>query len=86
MTSLDRRALLLGATAGALLPLAPPGPSYAATRTGLDRPSRKSIAMQIVSSAENSSLDWRAQYRYLEDIRDGRGTSLVARPRRSAPR
>lgn len=29
--------------------------------------------MQIVSSAENSSLDWKAQYRYIQDIRDGRG-------------
>ena len=29
--------------------------------------------MQLVSSAENSSLDWRAQYKYIEDIQDGRG-------------
>ncbi|GAB4060594.1 chitosanase CsnA [Catellatospora paridis] len=29
--------------------------------------------MQLVSSAENSSLNWRAQYRYIEDIGDGRG-------------
>ena len=29
--------------------------------------------MRLVSSAENSSLDWRAQYRYIEDIHDGRG-------------
>ena len=29
--------------------------------------------MRLVSSAENSSLNWRAQYRYIEDIRDGRG-------------
>ena len=29
--------------------------------------------MQLVSSAENSSLDWRAQYAYIEDIKDGRG-------------
>jgi chitosanase len=34
---------------------------------------KKEIAMQLVSSAENSSLDWRAQYRYIEDIGDGRG-------------
>jgi chitosanase len=26
-----------------------------------------------VSSAENSSLDWKAQYKYIEDIGDGRG-------------
>ncbi len=29
--------------------------------------------MRLVSSAENSSLDWRAQYRYVKDIGDGRG-------------
>lgn len=34
---------------------------------------KKDIAMQLVSSAENSSLDWRAQYGYIEDIGDGRG-------------
>ncbi|TWP52733.1 chitosanase [Lentzea tibetensis] len=33
----------------------------------------KDIAMQIVSSAENSSLNWRAQFSYIEDIKDGRG-------------
>lgn len=39
----------------------------------LDSPAKKDIAMQLVSSAENSSLDWRAQYGYIEDIGDGRG-------------
>jgi hypothetical protein len=39
----------------------------------LASPAKKDIAMQIVSSAENSSLDWRAQYAYIEDIGDGRG-------------
>ncbi len=29
--------------------------------------------MKLVSSAENSSLDWRAQYSYIEDIKDDRG-------------
>lgn len=29
--------------------------------------------MELVSSAENSTLDWKAQYAYLEDIKDGRG-------------
>lgn len=29
--------------------------------------------MRIVSSAENSTLDWRAQFGYIEDIGDGRG-------------
>jgi chitosanase len=36
-------------------------------------PRKKDIAMQLVSSAENSSLDWKAQYKYIEDIGDGRG-------------
>ncbi|MFJ1808068.1 MULTISPECIES: chitosanase [unclassified Streptomyces] len=39
----------------------------------LDDPAKKEIAMKLVSSAENSSLDWKAQYRYIEDIGDGRG-------------
>ena len=29
--------------------------------------------MELVSSAENSSLNWKAQYTYIEDIGDGRG-------------
>ncbi|MFF9350072.1 chitosanase [Streptomyces sp. NPDC014734] len=45
----------------------------AAAATGLDDPAKKEIAMKLVSSAENSSLDWKAQYRYIEDIDDGRG-------------
>ncbi len=44
-----------------------------ASSVGLDDPHKKDIAMQVVSSAENSSLDWKAQYKYIEDIGDGRG-------------
>ncbi|WP_433078471.1 chitosanase [Dactylosporangium sp. CA-052675] len=44
-----------------------------AAGTGLADPRKKEIAMRLVSSAENSSLDWKAQYRYIEDIDDGRG-------------
>ena len=29
--------------------------------------------MKLISSAENSSLNWKAQYAYVEDIDDGRG-------------
>ncbi|MEU6126496.1 chitosanase, partial [Streptomyces sp. NPDC047123] len=47
-----------------------PGPLAAG---GLDDPAKKEIAMQIVCSAENSSLDWKKQYGYIEDIDDGRG-------------
>ncbi|MFI5844896.1 chitosanase [Catenuloplanes sp. NPDC051500] len=45
----------------------------AAPRRNLDDPAKKDIAMRLVSSAENSSLNWRAQYGYIEDIGDGRG-------------
>jgi chitosanase len=48
-------------------------PAAGATAQDLDDPAKKEIAMKLVSSAENSSLDWRAQYRYIEDIKDGRG-------------
>ena len=32
--------------------------------TGLNAPAKKEIAQQLVSSAENSSLEWRKQYGY----------------------
>lgn len=48
-------------------------PHTAWAGAGLDDPAKKDIAMQLVSSAENSSLDWKAQYKYIEDIGDGRG-------------
>jgi chitosanase len=46
---------------------------HAAASVGLDDAHKKEIAMELVSSAENSSLDWKAQYKYIEDIGDGRG-------------
>lgn len=67
-----RRTLL--AAFGTALVTATQWPSAeAATTTGLDDPEKKDIAMRLVSSAENSSLDWKAQYTYIEDIGDGRG-------------
>src|SRR5271165_51528 len=33
---------------------------------GLKDPAKKEIAMELVSAAENSSLDWKAQYGYIE--------------------
>ncbi|BBN08307.1 chitosanase [Marchantia polymorpha subsp. ruderalis] len=48
-------------------------PHNLALADDLSTPAKKDIAMQLVSSAENSSLDWRAQYSYIEDIGDGRG-------------
>jgi chitosanase len=50
-----------------------PTPTATGAATGLDDAHKKDIAMQLVSSAENSSLDWKAQYGYIEDIGDGRG-------------
>jgi chitosanase len=47
--------------------------SPALAAVDLNDPRKKDIAMQIVSAAENSSLDWKAQYKYIEDIDDGRG-------------
>jgi chitosanase len=45
----------------------------AATVVNLSDPAKKDIAMRLVSAAENSSLNWRAQFRYIQDIGDGRG-------------
>lgn len=61
------------ATAHSAPHVAPAATVAATAATGLDDPAKKEIAMQLVSSAENSSLDWKAQYKYIEDIRDGRG-------------
>jgi chitosanase len=47
--------------------------SPALAAVDLSDPRKKDIAMQIVCSAENSSLNWKAQYKYIEDIDDGRG-------------
>ncbi|KQX65011.1 chitosanase [Streptomyces sp. Root1310] len=76
-TSTSRRLFL--ALTGALVaaPLLDARRATAATAAtaakSLDDPAKKEIAMKLVSSAENSSLDWKAQYRYIEDIGDGRG-------------
>ena len=50
-----------------------PTPTTPSTGVDLTDAHKKDIAMQLVSSAENSSLDWRAQFGYIEDIGDGRG-------------
>ncbi len=82
-----RAALLLVAAAAAVLPANAAGAATggpAATRetvkvtvkaapVDLTDPRKKEIAMELVSSAENSSLGWKAQYKYIEDIDDGRG-------------
>ncbi|RVU15740.1 chitosanase [Streptomyces antnestii] len=40
---------------------------------GLAAPAKKELAQEILASAENSTLDWRGQYGYIEDIGDGQG-------------
>ncbi|NUP43112.1 MAG: chitosanase, partial [Streptomyces sp.] len=62
-----RRTVLVAA--GAALAAAPLlRPSHASATpaaagcVSLDDPAKKEIAMKLVSSAENSSLDWKAQY------------------------
>jgi chitosanase len=62
---------LTGAVAHAAPASAPDTAAVAAI--GLDDPAKKEIAMKLVSSAENSSLNWKAQFSYIEDIGDGRG-------------
>jgi chitosanase len=80
--SLPRRLVALGVALALITatPLAVPAAAAAPAtvaaapaRAGLDHPAMKEIAMRLVSSAENSTLNWRAQYGYLEDIGDGRG-------------
>ncbi|WP_405909179.1 MULTISPECIES: chitosanase [unclassified Streptomyces] len=40
---------------------------------GLAAPDKKELAQKIVASAENSTLNWRTTYAYVEDIGDGQG-------------
>ncbi|MFF2140690.1 chitosanase [Streptomyces sp. NPDC058193] len=61
------------AAAAALVLAGCSGAASGSPEKGLDDPAKKDIAMQLVSSAENSTLDWKAQYGYIEDIGDGRG-------------
>ncbi|WP_374117374.1 chitosanase [Streptomyces sp. RKAG293] len=66
--------LVIAANGNAATPVAAHSAGVkAAAGVGLDDAHKKDIAMQLVSSAENSSLDWKSQYKYIEDIGDGRG-------------
>jgi chitosanase len=67
-TGANQRWTLPGGTSTPSPTTPPPG-----SGVNLDNPAKKDVAMQIVSTAENSSLDWRAQFSYIEDINDGRG-------------
>jgi chitosanase len=65
--------VLAGAFAAAASGSAHPGAGSAHPGAGLAAPREKEIAMELVSSAENSTLDWRREFGYIEDIGDGRG-------------
>jgi chitosanase len=57
-------------------PIARRPTSTVASSADLFDPAKKEIAMQLVTSAENSSLDWKAQYGYIEyedQVGDNRG-------------
>jgi len=45
----------------------------AASSVTLREPVKREIAMELVASAENSTLAWYDRYDYIEDIGDGRG-------------
>ena len=74
-THTSRRTLLtlIGASLASAPLLSSPRAAAHSAAVELDDPAKKEIAMKLVSSAENSSLDWKAQYKYIEDIGDGRG-------------
>src|SRR2546421_12252009 len=57
--------IMLPLLAMVLVAAAPASQDSSANR-GLRDPAKKGIAMQLVSAAENSSLDWKAQYGYIE--------------------
>jgi chitosanase len=54
-------------------PLRAVSPANGSLAAGLDDSRKKETALQLVSSAENSTLSWRNEYGYIEDIGDGRG-------------
>ncbi|MFD4561087.1 chitosanase [Streptomyces sp. NPDC058469] len=57
-------------------PSASASPSPATRRRapeGLAAPAMKNLAQELVASAENSTLNWRSAYGYVQDIGDGQG-------------
>lgn len=65
--------LVVTQAAGAAPATGPASTAATQAAPGLGDPAKKEIAMKLVASAENSSLDWKAQYKYIEDIGDKRG-------------
>lgn len=50
-----------------------PAKKEAQARTDLANPVYKEMALQLTSTAENSTTDWTTSFGYIEDIDDGRG-------------
>ncbi|WP_285904593.1 chitosanase [Paractinoplanes hotanensis] len=48
-------------------------PATGSLASGLEDRGKKERALALISSAENSTLGWRGQFGYIEDIGDGRG-------------
>ncbi|MFK4852665.1 chitosanase [Microbacterium sp. ZW T6_19] len=71
----QRRPLLALLAAAALIPLAGlvATSAQAASPVTLRDPIKREIAQEIITSAENSSLNWYDQYSYIEPYPDGRG-------------
>ncbi|MCO8272242.1 chitosanase [Actinoplanes sp. TRM 88003] len=57
--------------ASRVLPAA--APATGSLASGLEDRGKKERALALISSAENSTLGWRGQFGYIEDIKDGRG-------------
>ncbi|WP_436526635.1 chitosanase [Actinoplanes sp. HUAS TT8] len=50
-----------------------PGAGVPSVAGDLSGRAKKETALRLVASAENSTLNWRGEYGYLEDLGDGRG-------------
>jgi chitosanase len=60
----------------AMIPVSPESvspESVGPESAGLENAGKKETALELVASAENSTLNWRREFGYLEDIHDGRG-------------
>lgn len=51
----------------------PPASAVGSVYGAYTAPVAKEIALELVSTAENSTKSWKSAYRYIEDIGDGRG-------------
>ena len=71
----QRRPLIALLAAAVIIPLSglAVGAAQADELSSLRDPVKREIAQEIITSAENSVLDWYNRYGYIEDIGDGRG-------------